>query len=167
MGTETRIGIVAGLLIVVVASVYFFYGNNRKDEEILVAALPKPVEPLRIPIPVDHKPAPARTPAITPSRLQPNPSTPAAQTPKPVPLVQAPKPAPSPIINVPQTVTTPSARTPMVQAGALPRRLRKTWRASRKCSITRFTPELPDPTTSTGSCGTISCAASLIRLTSR
>lgn len=37
MSTETRIGIVAGLLIVVVASVYFFYGRGAGEPEFLVS----------------------------------------------------------------------------------------------------------------------------------
>ena len=49
MSTETRIGIVAGLLIVVIASVYFFYGASRREDDILVAATPKPAA-LKIPI---------------------------------------------------------------------------------------------------------------------
>lgn len=98
MGTETRIGIVAGLLIVVVASVYFFYGEHRQDEEILVAATPKPAEQLKIPISTDKKPAP--TPA-SPVAAKPAPAKPAVTTnqpPKPTlvpPSSLSPQPQPS------------------------------------------------------------------------
>lgn len=79
MGTETRIGIVAGLLIVVVASVYFFYGNHRKDEEVLIAASPKPAVTLKIPASTDKlaapaKPAPAKT-SPTIAKVIPPPAT--------------------------------------------------------------------------------------------
>ena len=36
MGTETRIGITAGLLIVIVASVYFFYGSDRTEDDLTI-----------------------------------------------------------------------------------------------------------------------------------
>lgn len=72
MGTETRIGIVAGLLIVVVASVYFFYGSSRHDDDVLVATGPK-VESLKIPTATDAKPtAPQKMPPGTPARLAPS-----------------------------------------------------------------------------------------------
>src|SRR5437667_1442787 len=56
MSTETRIGIVAGLLIVVIASVYFFYGSSRRDDDVLIAATPKPAA-LKIPISNEKPPA--------------------------------------------------------------------------------------------------------------
>ncbi len=72
MGTETRIGIVAGLLIVVVASVYFFYGNSRHDDDVLVATGPK-VESLKIPTAVDAKStAPRKMPTGSPARIAPS-----------------------------------------------------------------------------------------------
>jgi nucleoid-associated protein YgaU len=37
MAAETRIGIVAGLLIVIIASVYFFRGSGSRDDELLVS----------------------------------------------------------------------------------------------------------------------------------
>lgn len=36
MGTETRIGITAGLLIVIAASVYFFYGSDRTEDDLTI-----------------------------------------------------------------------------------------------------------------------------------
>lgn len=75
MGTETRIGIVAGLLIVVIASVYFFYGNGRRDDDILVATGPKAAD-LKIPASADPRPSALKKPAISPSRGTPSPSNP-------------------------------------------------------------------------------------------
>jgi nucleoid-associated protein YgaU len=47
MGTETRIGIVTGLIIVVVASVYFFYGSSSDKDEFLVATGSKIADPAK------------------------------------------------------------------------------------------------------------------------
>jgi len=58
MGTETRVGILAGLVIVVVASVYFFYGSDRQDDEILVTSATRVGEQPKIPLSTD-----ASTPA--------------------------------------------------------------------------------------------------------
>lgn len=46
MGTETRIGIAAGLLLVVLASVYFFWGADRETEDLLVTGIEKPAVPV-------------------------------------------------------------------------------------------------------------------------
>src|ERR1043165_10229253 len=77
MSTETRIGIVAGLLIVFIASVSFFYGSSHRDDDVLIAATPKPAA-LKIPIsnekpPAAVKPGPLvqntpRNPAIRPQQ---------------------------------------------------------------------------------------------------
>src|SRR5437667_3921574 len=92
MSTETRIGIVAGLLIVVIASVYFFYGSSHRDDDVLIAATPKPAA-LKIPIsnerpPAAVKPGPLvqntpRSPAIRPQQVvgYPPPKPAAAQSP--------------------------------------------------------------------------------------
>lgn len=50
MSTETRIGIVTGLLIVVVASVYFLYGNDAKEGEFLISSGPTVSESPKIPV---------------------------------------------------------------------------------------------------------------------
>lgn len=92
MSTETRIGIVAGLLIVVVASVYFFYGSGRRDEEVLVAATPKPGA-LKIPISTEKppiKPAPAGP--IVQKRGQAPIPAPSAASPSGKPIVLTPIP---------------------------------------------------------------------------
>ncbi|MBI5763816.1 MAG: LysM peptidoglycan-binding domain-containing protein [Planctomycetes bacterium] len=75
MGTETRIGIVAGLLIVVIASVYFFYGNGRRDDDILVATGPKAAD-LKIPASADPRPSALKKPAVAPTRNSPSPANP-------------------------------------------------------------------------------------------
>lgn len=72
MGTETRVGILAGLVIVVVASVYFFYGSERPDDEILVTSATRVSEPPRIPVAKDD-PTPgvatnSRSPSANPAR---------------------------------------------------------------------------------------------------
>lgn len=54
MGTETRIGIVTGLVIVVVASVYFFYGNDAPDNDVLTSASPGVFDRPKIPAGEDH-----------------------------------------------------------------------------------------------------------------
>lgn len=62
MGTETRVGIVAGLVIVVVASVYFFYGSDGGEDELLVATSTRVGDSPKIPAAADQKggkPAPA------------------------------------------------------------------------------------------------------------
>lgn len=75
MGTETRVGILAGLVIVVVASVYFFYGSDRRDDEILVTSATRVGEQPKIPLSTDaSKPVgkgssginPTASPARTP-----------------------------------------------------------------------------------------------------
>lgn len=55
MGTETRIGILTGLVIVVVASVYFFYGNDSPDEEFLIATGNQISQPPKIPLSSEQK----------------------------------------------------------------------------------------------------------------
>lgn len=52
MGTETRIGIVAGLLIVVIASVYFFYGHEPDGAAVLVVS---PTAPPTLPASLDDR----------------------------------------------------------------------------------------------------------------
>lgn len=75
MGTETRVGILAGLVIVVVASVYFFYGSDHKDDEILVASATRVSEQPKIPVDKDAaKPDPrtnGRSPSATQQRTPP------------------------------------------------------------------------------------------------
>lgn len=76
MGTETRVGILAGLVIVVVASVYFFYGSERPEDEILVTSPTRVSEPPRIPVAKDdakpdtmaNRSSPTANPAQTPPR---------------------------------------------------------------------------------------------------
>jgi nucleoid-associated protein YgaU len=58
MSTETRIGIVTGLLIVVIASVYFFYSGDAEEAEFLVSTGPKVTAPLEIPSSSDEQAAP-------------------------------------------------------------------------------------------------------------
>ncbi|HVP10152.1 MAG TPA: LysM peptidoglycan-binding domain-containing protein [Phycisphaerae bacterium] len=92
MGTETRIGIVTGLLIVVVASVYFFYGSNSEKDDFLVATGSKVGEsgktgqPLKIPIGDDKNKAagpsavskaPAKAPAVPGKSVNPTDKGPA------------------------------------------------------------------------------------------
>jgi nucleoid-associated protein YgaU len=55
MGTETRIGILTGLVIVVVASVYFFYGSESPDEEFLIATGNEISQPPTIPLSSEQK----------------------------------------------------------------------------------------------------------------
>lgn len=55
MGTETRVGIVAGLVIVVVASVYFFYGSGGGEDELLVATATRVGDAPKIPAAADQK----------------------------------------------------------------------------------------------------------------
>src|SRR5262245_60604744 len=50
MGTETRVGIAAGLLIVVIASLYFYYGQSRPDQDILIASNSSVSPPPKIPV---------------------------------------------------------------------------------------------------------------------
>jgi len=57
MTTETRIGIVTGLIIVVAASVYFFYGNGKDDEGVLVSSPTRVTIPPKIPAAADLRPA--------------------------------------------------------------------------------------------------------------
>ncbi|MBN2563045.1 MAG: LysM peptidoglycan-binding domain-containing protein [Phycisphaerae bacterium] len=79
MGTETRIGIVTGLVIVVVASVYFFYGRDAKEEGFLVSTGPKISVPPKIPTDSEYKAAPST------SRGHKRPATPSAQPRKALP----------------------------------------------------------------------------------
>lgn len=60
MTTETRIGIVAGLLIVVAASVYFFYGSERDEDGVLVASPTRVTIPPKIPVSAEKKTSPRR-----------------------------------------------------------------------------------------------------------
>ncbi len=106
MGTETRIGIVAGLLIVVIASVYFFYGSGRRDDDILVATGPKAAD-LKIPASADPRPSALKKPAISPS-----PSTPSGNPFKP----QRPIVPPASSGSLANSVTTPVG--PPSDAGA-------------------------------------------------
>lgn len=106
MGTETRIGIVAGLLIVVIASVYFFYGNGRRDDDILVATGPKAAD-LKIPASADPRPSALKKPAISPS-----PSTPSGNPFQP----QRPAVLPANSGSLANSVTTPVG--PPADAGA-------------------------------------------------
>lgn len=55
MGTETRVGIVAGLVIVVIASVYFFYGSDTSEDELLVATATRVGDAPKIPAAADQK----------------------------------------------------------------------------------------------------------------
>lgn len=92
MGIETRIGIVAGLVIVVIASVYFFYGSNSEKDELFVAPGSKIADsakgdrPLKIPMDGDKKAAPARVaggkaPVAKPGHQQIKPPAVADRTP--------------------------------------------------------------------------------------
>lgn len=72
MGTEVRVGVVAGLLIVAVAGVYFFYGSSRDDEDLRIVTSPPTSEIPKIPAGRDDKSRPAadsvarNTPVSTP-----------------------------------------------------------------------------------------------------
>lgn len=63
MGTETRVGIVAGLVIVVVASVYFFYGSDGAEDELLVATSTRVGDSPKIPAAADQKGGKPTSPA--------------------------------------------------------------------------------------------------------
>lgn len=67
MGTETRVGILAGLVIVVVASVYFFYGSDRRDDEILVTSATRVGEQPKIPLSTDASKPTGRSSGINPT----------------------------------------------------------------------------------------------------
>jgi len=87
MSLETRIGIVAGLVIVVVASVYFYYGERHDEAEVLFTSSPAAPAFLREPdaepvlrIPPSSEPRPAAMDGSQPSGLMPNrPSGPLAE----------------------------------------------------------------------------------------
>lgn len=72
MGTEVRVGVVAGLLIVAVAGVYFFYGSSRDDEDLRIVTSPPSSEIPKIPAGRDDTSRPAagsvarNTPVSTP-----------------------------------------------------------------------------------------------------
>lgn len=55
MGTETKIGIVTGLVIVVVASIYFFYGKESPRDDFMLVADSKATSPPKIPPTTDQK----------------------------------------------------------------------------------------------------------------
>ena len=69
MTTETRVGIVAGLMIVVAASVYFFYGNDRNDDNILVATPTRVSLPPKIPPSADPPPTVTAKKPTAPQRV--------------------------------------------------------------------------------------------------
>lgn len=70
MGTEARVGVVAGLVIVVIASVYFFYGSTPGEDELLVATATRVTEPPKIPESAEKKiePVPADRPGALVNR---------------------------------------------------------------------------------------------------
>jgi len=55
MGTETRIGIVTGLVIVVIASIYFFYGKESPRDDFMLATDSKAASPPKIPPTTEQK----------------------------------------------------------------------------------------------------------------
>ncbi len=61
MGTETRVGIAAGLLIVVVASVYFFYGSRPDDDELLISSATRVTAPPKIPARITGSTSPSQS----------------------------------------------------------------------------------------------------------
>ena len=69
MTTETRVGIVAGLMIVVAASVYFFYGNSPDDDSILVSTPTRVSLPPKIPPAADLAPSPTDKKGGAPQRI--------------------------------------------------------------------------------------------------
>ncbi|MEE8386666.1 MAG: hypothetical protein V3S01_12200, partial [Dehalococcoidia bacterium] len=79
MSTETRIGIVAGLLIVVIASVYFFYSSDAEEPEFLVSTDPQVTAPPKIPSSSAEKAGPASPQAD--ENATPGPSSVALRTP--------------------------------------------------------------------------------------
>ncbi len=79
MSTETRIGIVAGLLIVVIASVYFFYSSDAEEAEFLVSTDPQVTAPPKIPSSSAEKAGPASPQAD--KNATPGPPSVASRTP--------------------------------------------------------------------------------------
>lgn len=79
MGTETRVGIAAGLVIVVIASVYFFYGSNGAEDELLVSAPTRVAEPGASPNSA-AKPADSRLATQRPSQVAQKPADQRART---------------------------------------------------------------------------------------
>lgn len=69
MTTESRVGIVAGLMIVVAASVYFFYGNDPGDDSILVSTPTRVSLPPKIPPATDLRPTVADKKPAAPQRV--------------------------------------------------------------------------------------------------
>ncbi len=109
MTTETRIGIVAGLLIVVAASVYFFYGSEKDEDGVLVATPTRVTVPPKIPVSADKKAAPqrvTRAPARSPSTPGPLANNFAQRRPPMHPIVQPGQTA------TPQTPYKPPVRQP-------------------------------------------------------
>ncbi|HKQ49645.1 MAG TPA: LysM peptidoglycan-binding domain-containing protein [Phycisphaerae bacterium] len=81
MTTETRVGIVAGLMIVVSASVYFFYGSDTSDDSILVSTPTRVSLPPKIPPAADRPPKVADKTPAAPQRVARSPRrTPTAQS---------------------------------------------------------------------------------------
>jgi nucleoid-associated protein YgaU len=132
MGTETRIGIVTGLLIVVVASVYFFYGSNSEKDDFLIATGSKVADPakngqpLKIPVgndkdktgtPPGAAKVPGQAPAVAKKPVGPldkgpaiasKPPTPGPGQP-PVPVAVRPTAPPSGPRPTPPPTATPAA----------------------------------------------------------
>lgn len=113
MSTETRIGIVAGLLIVVVASVYYFYGEQRADEEILVAAAPRPADPPKIPLSTDKRTVAAPAKPVAEVQAPAKPTVTAQQAPRPA----AAPPEQQPALARPAALYIPPAETVSASPG--------------------------------------------------
>ncbi len=126
MGTETRVGIVAGLAIVVIASVYFFYGSTPGEDELLIATATRVSEPPKIPETADQKSAARETPrqGASPDRTAQNrprgTQQPVQRPPQRLEdrLATGPRPSAAAPAPTPRTQSDPSRRVPVVLADA-------------------------------------------------
>ncbi len=139
MSTETRIGIVTGLLIVVIASVYFFYSGDAQEPEFLVSTGPKVTAPLEIPSSNDQETAPT----LPAADQKAAPHRPPVERPAPSAKTRRSKPAGGDLI------VRSDGRRPLRVAPVTRSRDARTqqWRRNRP-SPGRTTPPTREPTTS-------------------